>query len=489
MNGNSGNTRRLAWRKSLLLLFSVAACIVSGLLIIAGYREYQAKQDYLRAAAMISGKQNIEEGLAILEAIHPLLEKDVNFLQEYGMILSRLGRNREAIQIYENALQAGYFPAILENLSSLYLGEGDCKRAIDYAEKALLVLPWKLGPRLILAEAFLNQGDRRKAFEYALETVLTPMKVPTNRGMNLKRRAREILSQCGPDLIHPDPELETILSRFDAGSRGRLLTALMIAGPNRAELEKALLTATPAQLEYLVFLLENMPEPDLRTLDSLYLLDNIDAALEVRNRWAFMPEMPHEVFLNYVLPYAQIGETRDKWRRDFMERYLPVVEDCKSAGEILLSLQIEIITRLNIQFDREGLAETFWSVGETIESGLADCVSFSILVADVCRAVGLPARVVVIPKWKDVSGGHAWIEIYDQGEWRHTNSFDLSPLNQTWFEERAAATDPTSSQHRIYGASFRRTGLQVLHYGPHTWWTDETGSYVDPDLTRDSAGD
>ena len=82
-----------------------------------------------------------------------------------------------------------------------------------------------------------------------------------------------------------------------------------------------------------------MPETDLRSLDSSYLLKNMECAFAVRNIWPFMPDIPEEIFLNYLLPYAQIGEDRDSWREDFMKRYLPVVHDCASAGEVVLSLQ------------------------------------------------------------------------------------------------------------------------------------------------------
>jgi len=92
--------------------------------------------------------------------------------------------------------------------------------------------------------------------------------------------------------------------------------------------------------------------------------------------------------------------------------------------------------------------------------------------------VGVPARVVIIPQWVNLSGGHAWVEIYDKEQWKHISSFDPSPLNRTWFEERAAATDTSKFKNRIYAASFRRTGIQILQYGPNNWWTDETGNYV-----------
>ncbi len=465
-------------KKWILVFITCAACLITIRFILTGWNEYQSKQDYLKAKSLISSGQNVDEGLALLKNILPHLSKDVYFLEDYGRILAGLGRNEEAIEIYELALQAGYFPSILESMASLYLKTGQYSKAIDYAEKALCVLPWKLGPMFQLASAYLEEGDKEQAFKYALDTILTPMKVPTNRGMKLKHQAREILKVGISEVFHGEVTRSVFSGMDDEILVNRLKSALWVAGENRPEMEKALLEIPPERLEYLIFLLVNMPESDLRSLDSSYLLDNIDYALRVRNIWSFRPDLPEDIFLNYLLPYAQIGEARDSWREEFMKSFLPIVEECNSAGEILLSLQSWIPNLLGLQFDYENKSDSFWSVGETVKNKLGNCISFSILLADACRAVGVPARVVVIPQWVGLSAGHAWVEIYDQGQWKHISAFDPGPLNRTWFEERAATTDTSKFKNRIYAASFKRTGTQILQYGPNNWWTDETGNYV-----------
>jgi hypothetical protein len=364
------------------------------------------------------------------------------------------------------------------NLSSLYLESGQIDNSIDYASQALSVLPWKLKPRYLLASAYFEKGNREKAFEFALQTITTPMKTPSTEGLNLKSKARSLLQLCLPEEDLFDPEIRKIISGMnDPANELRLLTALIAAGDNRGELEKALVAAAPEKLGALIFLLANMPEKDSRSLESSYLLENLECAYAVRGIWPFMPDIPEEIFLNYLLPYAQIGEDRDNWRKDFMDHYIPIVQKCKSAGEVVLSLQTLMPNELNIQFDNDNISDSFWSVGETIERKLANCISLSILVADACRSVGIPARVVTIPRWKGIPGGHTWVEIYDQGTWRHIGAFEAYPLDHTWFHDRVAATDDSQFLHRIYGASFRRTDIQILRYGPDTWWTDITDIY------------
>ena len=52
---------------------------------------------------------------------------------------------------------------------------------------------------------------------------------------------------------------------------------------------------------------------------------------------------------------------------------------------------------------------------ESIEQGLASCTGLSILLADACRSVGVPARLAGIPSWKNKNGNHTWVE--SVGRW------------------------------------------------------------------------
>src|SRR6185436_5095886 len=89
--------------------------------------------------------------------------------------------------------------------------------------------------------------------------------------------------------------------------------ALQQAGTNRVALEKTLHDVPVPQRDGLLFLLENMPEPDLRSLSSDFLLENTTLAYEAINAAPWRQQVSKEVFLNDVLPYASVNETRDAW--------------------------------------------------------------------------------------------------------------------------------------------------------------------------------
>ncbi len=466
-------------KKGLMVCFALAACLIAGGFIKSGWEEYQARKKFNQVKMLVSTGKNADRKIANLEESLPALAKDSLTLKKYGALLSKMERTHDAIRIYEQAQKAACSPDTLIILSNLYLETKQFDKSIASARQALDILPWKLIPRFTLASAYLEKGNKQKAFQYCLDTIVTPEKRISRDGLELKQQARKTLPFCVPEKIPLTKNLEAVVSGIgDPDTRKKIKLSLMISGENRAELEKALLKVSGEKLNALIFLLANMPEPDLQKLDSSYLLENIDCAYEVRNVWPFMPDIPEEIFLNYLLPYAQIGETRDDWRQEFMKRYLPIVENCKSAGEIVLSLQTYMPNELVIMFDQDNTSDSFWSVGDTIKNKKANCISLSVLVADACRSVGIPARVVTIPRWKDVPGGHTWVEIYDQGKWRHIGAFEAYPLDNTWFNAKTSATDDSNFMHRIYAASFSRTDIQISRYGSNTWWTDVTANYV-----------
>lgn len=468
------------FQKNLIIVLTSLACLLTVLFVIEGINNYRAWKTYFQGVDLVKNEGRIEEGLALTREAAARLLRIQHFLEVYGAFLEGINRDQEAIAVYETALERFYFPSFLERLAELNLEKGNFRKTIKYAEEELKIIPWKLTPRYLLASAYLATGHPDKSFSFALDTILTPMKVPSSKGMELKKLAREILPQAvAKGFAAEEIPSDLLPGEMDPLTASKLKTAFAAAGNNREELLKALAEIPTEQEEALIFLLVNMPERDLQSLDSEYLLKNVDLAFQVRNLWPFLPDIPDNIFLNYLLPYALTGEERDDWREDFLQRFLPVVKDCKSVGEIVLSLHVWIPNAMQISYDHENISRPLQSIGTTVELKRGDCVGLSILLAGACRSIGVPARITAIPSWKGVPGGHAWVEIYDQGEWRHVAAFDLSPLDQTWFEERTAATDTSQFQHRIYGASFRRTGIQILNYGPDAWWADITDNYVE----------
>jgi hypothetical protein len=241
--------------------------------------------------------------------------------------------------------------------------------------------------------------------------------------------------------------------------------ALAKSGENRGELEKALAQVPDDERAGLHFLFEHMPSSDLTSLKAEFLLENLSLAYKARQESAWGKSLPEDVFLNDVLPYANINERRDSWRKEFHDRFWPIVKDVKSPGLAGAKLNQAIFHELNVKYSTQR-RRADQGPRESMESGLASCTGLSILLIDACRACGVPARFVGTPLWTDKSGNHSWVEIWDDG-WHFTGAAEASgdDLDKAWFADRATTAQLDVPEHSIYAVSFRKTPLSF----PMVW--------------------
>jgi hypothetical protein len=238
--------------------------------------------------------------------------------------------------------------------------------------------------------------------------------------------------------------------------RGVMDGRLDAAGANRSEISEAIAACPEGQREGMAFLIANMPDADLRSLTADFLLKDVDLAYQTREKHPWAKRIPREIFQDAVLPYANVNEHRDDWRGDFVSRFAPLVKDCKTATEAAQLLNREVFKALGVKYHATKRQKPDQSPYESKEIGFASCTGLSIILADACRAVGVPARVVGTPKWADDSGNHTWVEFWD-GQWWYLGAAEPGPVNETWFSEKAAQASEADASTRIYAASFRRT--------------------------------
>ncbi|MCB0730156.1 MAG: transglutaminase domain-containing protein [Ignavibacteriae bacterium] len=250
-----------------------------------------------------------------------------------------------------------------------------------------------------------------------------------------------------------------------------------IAAGNKSEMDLLAKNCPENQKEGLQFLIENMPERDLKNLSADFLLQNLNYAYKVMDEVKWGKRIPKEIFLNYILPYANLHERRDNWRKDFYDQFLPLVKNLETPSEATLLLNDKLWDIVNVRYSTKR-PKADQSPYESIDAGLASCTGLSILLIDVCRAVGIPARFVGVPLWKDHSGNHSWLEIWDNG-WHYLGAFEKSPLNETWFGERAKTSDDSNWKYSIYANSFKKTDVIF----PPLF--DSTATYVYAEIVTD----
>lgn len=233
--------------------------------------------------------------------------------------------------------------------------------------------------------------------------------------------------------------------------------ALAKAGSNAPSLQ-ALFDKIPApQKPGLAFLLSHMPGNDLKTLSPRLLEDNIALAYYARETFLWGKDIPEPIFLNDVLPYAVLDETRENWRKDFLDLFGKHVRDCKTMEEAVKAIngQISHLTGVNYNTRREKPNQ---SPTESLRQKMASCTGLAILLIDAFRSVGIPARFAGTASWHDDRGNHSWVEVWMNDRWYITEYYMPRRLDQPWFLANTGKADPGKRTHAVYATSFRQTG-------------------------------
>jgi len=259
-------------------------------------------------------------------------------------------------------------------------------------------------------------------------------------------------------------EMPRELSTVPAEYRSAVAAALDRAAGNRPELVATLRNAAEEERTAAAFLIAHMPDVDLQSLPADLLVENTRLACEARTEAPWGKDIPEEIFLDAVLPYASVNERRQRWREDFFKRFAPVAWRCATPGEAAKGLNAHIYKELGVTYHATNRPRPHQSPSESIEAGHASCTGLSILLIDACRAAGVPARLTGTPMWTDRSGNHNWVEVWD-GQWGFLDAAKPGELNDTEFVPRACRADPTRWQHRIYAVSYRKT---AAHF-PLVW--------------------
>ena len=300
---------------------------------------------------------------------------------------------------------------------------------------------------------------------------------PSSTAAELSMMPTEEGFQATAIVTHPDKSQELWNVRQDSkiwktAESEFVSEALNRSGNNRAQLRLALDSCPIGQREGMEFLIANMPERDLLTLSSAFLLEDVRLAYQAWNKSPWKTKVPKEIFFNNVLPYASINERRDSWRKDFSERFSPLIEGAMTPSLAAARLNQKLFPLVNVRYSTQR-PKADQSPYESIKSGTASCTGLSVLLIDACRSVGIPARFVGTPLWSDKSGNHSWIEVWDEG-WHFTGAAEPNgdELDKAWFVDRASTAKRDDAMNAIYAVSFQRT---PVHF-PLVW--DKAIDYI-----------
>ena len=246
-----------------------------------------------------------------------------------------------------------------------------------------------------------------------------------------------------------------------------LTRAFKDAGKNAPSLTKALTDCPADQKTGMSFLIENMAPRDCKNRTAKELLTNVDLAYKSWRGAPWHKDIPEPMFLQYILPHAHFNEDRDAWRTMFVEKFQKKAWECKTPTEAAKFLNKYAFEILKVKYHATKRPKPDQAVTESIKAGYASCTGLSIILANACRSVGIPARIVGVPSWTKIRGNHNWVEVWDQ-QWKTGNLGD-DPRGRNWVYDRCVKqTNDADWKHRIYAAIFRRTKQTMIATDPKT---------------------
>ncbi|MFC2124694.1 transglutaminase domain-containing protein [Bacteroidota bacterium] len=234
-------------------------------------------------------------------------------------------------------------------------------------------------------------------------------------------------------------------------------TAINNAGDNASNIMSALNKCPKEQREGMAFLISYMPEQDLVSLSDTFLLENAHYAYKARNEFPWCSNLPDSIFFNEVLPYANISEDRDPWRKAFYERFSKYVKDKDNIIDAIFAINRNIEDEVGVEYNTER-SRSDAGPKQSMEEHMATCTGLSILLTDAFRSVGIPSRLAGTAMWTNMRGNHTWSEVLIGDEWMFTE-YNPDTLNKSWFVRDAGKADPENKIHWIYAASYKPTDV------------------------------
>ena len=141
-------------------------------------------------------------------------------------------------------------------------------------------------------------------------------------------------------------------------------------------------------------------------------------------------------FSTTCCPMPASTSGRDDWRKDFYDRFMPKIKECKSTGEAAILLNKEIFRQFDVHYSRHEAAQARSESLRTVRGTL--CLLHGLSVLAVAAGGRFRRRAVDRrPRQPQLGGG--------LGRLVHViGSSESQELDHAWFTDKAAQADAST---------------------------------------------
>ena len=188
----------------------------------------------------------------------------------------------------------------------------------------------------------------------------------------------------------------------------------------------------------LKYLYMTMPCSDMGNYSFEIFLDYAKNSVRIWHESEGVKLLPEDIYLNYVLYHRVNEEEIAPCRTLFAEEISKFMEE--NGNETLLSGFNRKKTAIEVNYWCAQEATYHCTDDRTLSAltvyrrGNGRCGEESVFTVNAMRSIGIPSRQVYAPKWSHCDDNHAWVEIWNDGEWYFLGACEPLPiLNKGWF--------------------------------------------------------
>lgn len=204
------------------------------------------------------------------------------------------------------------------------------------------------------------------------------------------------------------------------------------------ETDKKIKEQEPETALALKYLYMTMPCSDMGNYSFEIFLDYAKNSVRIWHESEGVKLLPEDIYLNYVLYHRVNEEEIAPCRTLFAEEISKFMEE--NGNETLLSGFNRKKTAIEVNYWCAQEATYHCTDDRTLSAltvyrrGNGRCGEESVFTVNAMRSIGIPSRQVYAPKWSHCDDNHAWVEIWNDGEWYFLGACEPLPiLNKGWF--------------------------------------------------------
>lgn len=251
-----------------------------------------------------------------------------------------------------------------------------------------------------------------------------------------------------------------------------LSQSLEIAGENSIHIESAINYFDGENKDNLIWVINNLPEIDLASVDSILLINTIIYPDSAKNKFSWSEDIPIDIWRKYVLFPRLSQEPLEDYRPFFFHLCKDLLDTCSTMESAINTLHNWATNTVKFKQTQRRDQGPF----ESYISGFGRCEELMIFNASACRSFGIPIRQAFAPYWAFTDNNHAWSEIYLNGKWEYIGVSGQTQINKAWFTEGtkrtplicAIAVDSDNDKNLLknyYGASLINTTENYAQVG------------------------